>query len=117
LHSFPRCCGSRLGLEVPKEFDKGALVSLRWCSIGDSGAIALAESLRSCISLQSLDLRDNFLTDASIKSISEVITTVKSLKILLLRINNFTEGGRAQLRQAAEDRKSYPDFVELDLDV
>jgi len=29
LYSFPRCCGSSLGLEMSKEFDKGALV--RYC--------------------------------------------------------------------------------------
>ena len=29
LYSFPRCCGSSIGLEVLKEFDKGALV--RYC--------------------------------------------------------------------------------------
>ena len=29
--------------------------------------------------------------------------------------NNFTEEGKKQLRQAAEERRSYPDFVELHL--
>ena len=29
--------------------------------------------------------------------------------------NKFTEGGEAQLRQAADKMKSYPDFVELDV--
>ena len=31
--------------------------------------------------------------------------------------NNFTAEGERQLQQAAEERKSYPDFVTLSLDV
>ena len=34
-----------------------------------------------------------------------------------LYANNFTAEGKQQLQQAAEERKSYPDFVTLDLDV
>ena len=32
-----------------------------------------------------------------------------------LEYNRFTAEGKKQLQQAAEERKSYPDFVELDL--
>ena len=32
-----------------------------------------------------------------------------------LQYNRFTAEGRKQLQQAVEERKSYPDFVELDL--
>ena len=32
-----------------------------------------------------------------------------------LQVNKFTAEGKKQLQQAAEERKSYPDFVELHL--
>ena len=49
-------------------------------------------------------------------SILTVLLHYRSLFLISrLQRNNFTAEGRKQLQQAAEERKSYPDFVALDL--
>ncbi|XP_072891936.1 ribonuclease inhibitor-like [Hemitrygon akajei] len=73
-------------------------LGLKRVGLTDSGAEDLVSALSTSPSLTELDLNENSLTDRSVPALRHLILTLLSLKLILLRRNQFSETGRKELR-------------------
>ena len=81
-------------------------------NIGDVGAAALAQGLKSCINLQELRLVNNKIGDDGAAALAQGLKSCNSLQILQLTINSIGADGATAL---AEGLKSFKNLHELGL--
>ncbi|XP_059816043.1 ribonuclease inhibitor-like, partial [Hypanus sabinus] len=73
-------------------------LGLRGVGLTDSGAEDLVSALSTNPSLTWLELTSNSLTDRSVPALRRLILTLRSLKLIWLAVNRFSETGMKELR-------------------
>ena len=76
-------------------------IDLHACCIGDAGASVLLTALVTNTTLVTLNLRANYITDASAAAVAPAVDACRSLSVLLLEGNDYSAEGTARLRGIA----------------
>ena len=83
------------------------ILNLSWNQIGDSGAIAIANSIINLTQLQNLYIGSNQIRDSGAIAIAHVASKLTRLQGLDISENNISEPVRQHIRQANKKHTFY----------